>query len=91
MVKRCAWVGHNSKSTELDIKYHDEEWGVPVHDDKTLFEFLILEGAQAGLSWIKSARTTARPIINSIQKKLQSSMMPNSRNSCKIRGLCETA
>jgi DNA-3-methyladenine glycosylase I len=52
MIKRCAWVGHNSKPTELDIKYHDEEWGVPVHDDKTLFEFLILEGAQAGLSWI---------------------------------------
>ena len=45
-------MGHNSKPTELDIKYHDEEWGVPVHDDKALFEFLILEGAQAGLSWI---------------------------------------
>src|ERR1700731_3637641 len=35
----------------LSIRYHDEEWGVPVHDDRTLFEFLILEGAQAGLSW----------------------------------------
>jgi DNA-3-methyladenine glycosylase I len=43
---RCGWaVG------ELSIRYHDEEWGVPVHDDRTLFEFLILEGAQAGLSW----------------------------------------
>ena len=43
---RCAWaVG------ELSVRYHDEEWGVPVHDDRTLFEFLILEGAQAGLSW----------------------------------------
>ena len=41
---RCAWA-----STELSIRYHDEEWGVPVHDDRTLFEFLILEGAQAGL------------------------------------------
>ncbi|MEK9627940.1 MAG: DNA-3-methyladenine glycosylase I [Nitrospinota bacterium] len=51
MIKRCAWVGHSSKPTELEIKYHDEEWGVPVHDDITLFEFLILEGAQAGLSW----------------------------------------
>ncbi len=51
MVKRCAWVGHNSKPTELDIKYHDEEWGVPLHEDRALFEFLILEGAQAGLSW----------------------------------------
>jgi DNA-3-methyladenine glycosylase I len=45
-VPRCAWA-----STELAIRYHDQEWGVPVHDDRTLFEFLILEGAQAGLSW----------------------------------------
>ena len=43
---RCAWANN-----ELAIRYHDEEWGVPVHDDQTLFEFLILEGAQAGLSW----------------------------------------
>jgi DNA-3-methyladenine glycosylase I len=43
---RCAWA-----SGELSIRYHDEEWGVPVHDDRMLFEFLILEGAQAGLSW----------------------------------------
>jgi DNA-3-methyladenine glycosylase I len=43
---RCAWA-----SGDLSIRYHDEEWGVPVHDDRTLFEFLILEGAQAGLSW----------------------------------------
>jgi DNA-3-methyladenine glycosylase I len=45
-VKRCSWP-----STQLDIAYHDREWGVPVHDDRVLFEFLILEGAQAGLSW----------------------------------------
>ena len=45
-VIRCAWA-----RSELSIRYHDEEWGVPVHDDRTLFEFLILEGAQAGLSW----------------------------------------
>jgi DNA-3-methyladenine glycosylase I len=43
---RCGWA-----STEPNIRYHDEEWGVPIHDDRTLFEFLILEGAQAGLSW----------------------------------------
>lgn len=43
---RCAWP-----QTPLDIAYHDAEWGVPVHDDRVLFEFLILEGAQAGLSW----------------------------------------
>src|ERR1700737_3353895 len=46
MVKRCDWA-----RTELSILYHDREWGVPQHDDRTLFEFLILEGAQAGLSW----------------------------------------
>ena len=45
-LKRCPWP-----RSELDIRYHDQEWGVPVHDDRTLFEFLILEGAQAGLSW----------------------------------------
>ncbi len=43
---RCSWA-----KGERYIRYHDEEWGVPVHDDRTLFEFLILEGAQAGLSW----------------------------------------
>ena len=51
MKTRCAWLDYSGKATELDIKYHDEEWGVPVHDDRLLFEFLILEGAQAGLSW----------------------------------------
>jgi len=45
---RCAWANPNS---EIYIKYHDEEWGVPVHDDRHHFEMLILEGAQAGLSW----------------------------------------
>jgi DNA-3-methyladenine glycosylase I len=44
--RRCPWA-----RTDLSIAYHDREWGVPVHDDRTLFEFLILEGAQAGLSW----------------------------------------
>jgi DNA-3-methyladenine glycosylase I len=45
-VIRCGWA-----QNELAIRYHDEEWGVPVHEDRTFFEFLILEGAQAGLSW----------------------------------------
>jgi DNA-3-methyladenine glycosylase I len=45
-VERCTWA-----SNELSTKYHDEEWGKPVHDDRVWFEFLILEGAQAGLSW----------------------------------------
>ncbi|MBN4069471.1 MAG: DNA-3-methyladenine glycosylase I [Alkaliphilus sp.] len=48
MKNRCGWVGKEA----IYIKYHDEEWGVPVHDDKQLFEKLILDGAQAGLSWI---------------------------------------
>src|SRR5215813_12767258 len=43
---RCRWA-----TREFNISYHDEEWGVPVHDDRTWFEFLTLEGAQAGLSW----------------------------------------
>lgn len=48
-MKRCSWVNENS---EIYVKYHDEEWGVPKHDDRDLFELLILEGFQAGLSWL---------------------------------------
>ena len=51
-LKRCVWPG----TDELYMKYHDEEWGKEVHDDKILFEFLILESAQAGLSWITILR-----------------------------------
>ncbi len=46
-MKRCAWA----TGSELNLEYHDNEWGVPAHDDRHLFEMLILEGAQAGLSW----------------------------------------
>jgi DNA-3-methyladenine glycosylase I len=49
---RCAWCG----TDPLYVAYHDEEWGVPVHDDRRLFEMLVLEGAQAGLSWITILR-----------------------------------
>lgn len=52
MTVRCAWAG----TDPLYVAYHDEEWGVPVHDDRKLFEMLILEGAQAGLSWITILR-----------------------------------
>jgi len=45
-LKRCAWIG-----SDLMREYHDREWGVPLHDDRKLFEFLVLEGMQAGLSW----------------------------------------
>lgn len=48
MPKRCSWVNENNS---LYVRYHDEEWGVPTHDDRELFELLILEGFQAGLSW----------------------------------------
>ena len=54
-IKRCHWA-----SNEVSVRYHDEEWGVPIHDDRTLFEFLILEGAQAGLSWDTVLRKRAR-------------------------------
>ena len=52
MVTRCTWCGDDP----LYVRYHDEEWGVPVRDDRTLFQFLLLEGAQAGLSWITVLR-----------------------------------
>jgi DNA-3-methyladenine glycosylase I len=49
MLRRCQWA--TLSNSPLMVEYHDKEWGVPVHDDRTLFEFLVLEGAQAGLSW----------------------------------------
>ncbi|HTZ00110.1 MAG TPA: DNA-3-methyladenine glycosylase I [Rhodocyclaceae bacterium] len=52
LTRRCPWCGDDP----LYVAYHDEEWGVPCHDEQTLFEFLILEGAQAGLSWITILR-----------------------------------
>lgn len=51
-VNRCGWCGDD----ELYVRYHDEEWGVPLRDDRALFEFLVLEGAQAGLAWITVLR-----------------------------------
>ena len=54
-IVRCSWA-----AKEINIPYHDEEWGVPVHDDRKLFEFLILEGAQAGLSWDTILQKRAR-------------------------------
>lgn len=51
-MNRCPWCGND----ELYVRYHDEEWGVPVHDDKKHFEFLVLESAQAGLSWLTILR-----------------------------------
>ena len=51
-INRCGWCGDD----ELYVRYHDEEWGVPLRDDRALFEFLVLEGAQAGLAWITVLR-----------------------------------
>jgi DNA-3-methyladenine glycosylase I len=66
MLQRCFWA-----RTPLSIAYHDEEWGVPVHDDNLLFEFLILEGAQAGLSWetILRKRDNYRAAFNGFNPK----------------------
>jgi DNA-3-methyladenine glycosylase I len=63
-VKRCDWASQSDDS--LMLRYHDREWGVPVHDDRTLFEFLTLEGAQAGLSWqtILNKRENYRKAFN---------------------------
>jgi DNA-3-methyladenine glycosylase I len=65
-MNRCAWP-----KSELDIAYHDTEWGVPVHDDRLLFELLILEGAQAGLSWstILKKRDNYRRAFDSFDAK----------------------
>ena len=52
MVRRCGWC----EGDDLAMRYHDEEWGVPLRDDRALFEFLVLEGAQAGLAWITVLR-----------------------------------
>jgi DNA-3-methyladenine glycosylase I len=66
-VVRCAWARN-----PLAIPYHDEEWGVPTHDDRTLFEFLILEGAQAGLSWdtILAKRENYRAAFDQFNPKI---------------------
>jgi DNA-3-methyladenine glycosylase I len=66
---RCAWATNDS----LYIRYHDEEWGIPVHDDRRLFEFITLEGAQAGLSWITVLRkreTYAKAFANFDARKI---------------------
>ncbi len=99
-LQRCGW----STSDPLYISYHDNEWGVPVHNDKKLFEFLILEGAQAGLSWItilkkrqnyRKAFDNFNPVKIAIydENKIKE-LMENSgivRNSLKIRAAVQNA
>ncbi len=100
-IKRCKWV--NEKNT-LYLKYHDEEWGVPSHDDKYLFEMLILESFQAGLSWecILNKREAFRLALDNFDykkiaaydEKKQESLMNNKeivRNKRKISAAINNA
>jgi DNA-3-methyladenine glycosylase I len=100
MTKRCTWCGDDP----LYIAYHDNEWGVPVRDDPTLFEFLILEGAQAGLSWITILRKRegyrklfdnfdAGKIARYSDKKLEKLLLDPSivRNRLKVFGARKNA
>jgi len=99
-VIRCSWVSHN-----LDyISYHDDEWGVPVHNDRLLFEMINLEGAQAGLSWItilmkrknyqkKFANFEAKKIIKFTDDKLDKLLLDPGivRNRLKVYGVRKNA
>lgn len=100
MTKRCHWCGDDP----LYVRYHDEEWGVPVYDDDILFEFLILEGAQAGLSWITILRKRegyrklfdgfdARKIARYTDKKLDKILQDPAiiRNKLKVYGARKNA
>ena len=84
-LKRCSWP-----SAALDIAYHDREWGVPVHDDRVLFEFLILEGAQAGLSWstiLKKRENYRRAFANFNPKKVARFGAPQQKLLMKDEGI----
>jgi len=99
-VTRCAWAG----TDPLYVKYHDTEWGVPSHDDRHLFEMLILEGAQAGLSWITILRKRpayrkafdrfdARKIARYDARKIRALLADSGivRNRLKVRGAVRNA
>ncbi len=75
-IKRCSWL--NTKSPQY-VTYHDEEWGVPVHDDRILFEFMVLESAQAGLSWetILKKREGYRALFKDFDPMFVSQLTPN--------------
>ena len=98
-MERCPWA-----KTDLSVRYHDTEWGVPVHDDRRLFEFLILEGAQAGLSWetILNKRENYRGAFDQFDparvaeygKKKGSSLMSDAgivRNRLKVESAIQNA
>lgn len=100
MKTRCFWAGH----TERMIEYHDTEWGVPVHDDRKLFEFMVLDGAQAGLSWstILNKRENYRAAFDNFDVKKVAKYGPEKiaelladagivRNKLKIHGAVQSA
>ena len=100
MKNSCSWCGDDS----LYIRYHDKEWGVPNHNDRKLFEFLILEGAQAGLSWITILRKREayrkafdnfnfNKVANYNERKIQSLLKDEGivRNRLKIRSTVQNA
>ena len=79
--KRCSWV---SVDNPLMVQYHDREWGVPAHDDRKHFEFLVLEAAQAGLSWaivLKSAKVIGALSMGLIPRKSRDFQLDESRSS----------
>ena len=84
VVTRCKWA----EGVSLDyIEYHDREWGVPVFDDRVQFEFLILEGAQAGLSWstiLNKREGIERPLRNSMYRRFRDLPTSGSRGCYKI-------
>ena len=99
-IRRCWWCGDD----ELYQQYHDREWGVPVHDERDLFEFLCLEGAQAGLSWITILRKRdnyrrafdnfdAHKIARYSDKKIQALLQDRGivRNRLKVNGFVKNA
>ncbi len=99
-MNRCSWPGNN----ELMIKYHDEEWGTPLHDDRKLFEFIILDAFQAGLSWstILNKRANFKIALENFDAQIISiydenkitSLMNNSgiiRNKLKINATIQNA
>ena len=85
--KRCGWT---AGSSPLMLKYHDLEWGVPVHDDRRLFEFLILEGAQAGLSWktiLDKRQNYRRVFVNFNARKIAKYTQKDIRRLLKDEGI----
>ena len=89
-IVRCGWAG----SDPLYIAYHDQEWGVPLHDERALFEMLILEGFQAGLSWITILRKRdnfRRAFDRFVPARIAAYDAPRSRRSWPIRASCAIA